>query len=99
MKPVHWTIRARNRLHKIKRDIEEDNPAAALKLVEAILHKADMAGEKEELGKKVPEYDRQDIRQLREQSYRIIYRIKDEQIDVLTVKHVRQRLPKKINRL
>ena len=38
-------------------------------------------------GRKVPEYDAPDIRELIESPYRIIYRIKPKQIDVLVVIH------------
>lgn len=44
-------------------------------------------------GRKVPEYDAEDIRELIEKPYRIIYRIKSDQIDVLAVIHGSRRLP------
>ncbi len=37
--------------------------------------------------RKVPEYDSDDIRELIEKPYRIIYRIKPDQIDVIAVIH------------
>ena len=47
-------------------------------------------------GRKVPEYEADDIREIIEKPYRIIYRIKSEQIDVLAVVHRRQLLPNDI---
>ena len=47
-------------------------------------------------GRKVLEYEADDIREIIEKPYRIIYRIKSEQIDVLAVVHCRQLLPKDI---
>jgi len=41
----------------------------------------------------VPEYDAEDIRELIEKSYRIIYRIKPDQIDVVAVIHGAQLMP------
>ena len=41
----------------------------------------------------VPEYQAQDIRELIEKPYRIIYRIKGDQIDVLAVIHGARLLP------
>jgi len=41
----------------------------------------------------VPEYERDDIRELIEQPYRVIYQIGEEYIDVLSVLHSRQQLP------
>ncbi|MDB5985482.1 MAG: hypothetical protein JWR16_535 [Nevskia sp.] len=46
-------------------------------------------------GRSVPEYQREDIRELLVRPYRIIYLVLPEQerIDVLTVRHYRQLLP------
>jgi toxin ParE1/3/4 len=38
-------------------------------------------------GRKVPEYEADDVRELIEYPYRVIYRIKTAQIDVLAVIH------------
>jgi toxin ParE1/3/4 len=50
-------------------------------------------------GRRVPEYDRDDIREIFEYSYRIIYRLKPRRIDVISVMHVRQLLPDDLSRL
>ena len=44
-------------------------------------------------GRKVPEYKADDVRELIETPYRIIYRIKPDQIDVLAVIHGARLLP------
>jgi plasmid stabilization system protein ParE len=41
----------------------------------------------------VPEYQREDVREILERPYRILYRIKRDRIDVITVMHYRQLLP------
>ena len=46
-----------------------------------------------ESGRMVPEYEAPDIREVIESPYRIIYRIKVDQIDVLAVVHGAQLLP------
>ena len=40
-----------------------------------------------ELGRIVPEYDRADVRELLQGSYRVVYRLKHGQAEVLTVFH------------
>ena len=47
-------------------------------------------------GRKVPDYEVEDIRELIEKPYRIIYRVKQDQIDVLAVIHGAQLLPEEI---
>ena len=44
-------------------------------------------------GRKVPEYEAEDIRELIEKPYRIIYLIKPDQIDVVAVIHGAQLIP------
>jgi toxin ParE1/3/4 len=44
-------------------------------------------------GRMVPEYEALDIREVIERPYRIIYRIKTDQIDILAVVHGAQLLP------
>ena len=38
-------------------------------------------------GRRVPEYEAEDIREIVERPYRIIYRVKSDQIDILAVVH------------
>ncbi len=47
-------------------------------------------------GRMVPEYRRADIREVIERPYRIIYRVKEDQIDVLSVVHSAQQLPPEV---
>lgn len=41
----------------------------------------------------VPDCRRVDLRELLERPYRVIYRITRERIEIVTIKHYRQRLP------
>jgi plasmid stabilization system protein ParE len=47
-------------------------------------------------GRMVPEYEVPDIREVIERPYRIIYRIRSDQIDVLAVVHSAQLLPPEV---
>ncbi len=94
---VHWTHRARTRLKQIHDYIAEDAPMVALKVVDRVTARSQTLTGVPNLGRKVPEFDRNDVRELLENPYRIIYKIKSDQIDVLTVMHYRQVLPQDIN--
>ncbi len=43
-------------------------------------------------GREVPEYEAEDIREVIEKPYRIIYRVKSDQIDILAVVHAARQL-------
>ncbi len=45
---------------------------------------------------KVPEYDRDDVREVLEYPYRIIYRTSDDRVDILAVIHGARQLPKEL---
>ena len=46
-------------------------------------------------GREVPDYQREDLRELLERPYRIIYQVDTERVVVLTVMHYRRLLPRK----
>ena len=90
---VHWTNRAKARLRLIHDYIAEDSPMNALKVVDRVTARSQQLTELPNSGRRVPEYERSDVRELLVNPYRIIYKIKSDQIDVLTVMHYRQVLP------
>lgn len=90
---VHWTDRAKTRLKLIHDHIAKDAPFIASQVVERLLHRSIQIGDLPYSGRAVPEYQRDDIRELLEQPYRIIYRILPDRVDIITVMHYRQLLP------
>jgi|LGVE01.1.fsa_nt_gb addiction module RelE/StbE family toxin len=96
---VHWTNRAKARLRLIYNYIAEDSPKMALQVVDRVTTRSQQLRDIPRSGRQVPEYNRPDIRELLERPYRIIYKIKTSQVDVLTVMHYRQVLPQDIEQL
>lgn len=90
---VHWTARAEARLDAIYNYRSQDNPAAALRVVQQVLRRSEQIATHPESGRRVPDYKREDVRELIENQYRIVYRILPGRIDVLTVMHTSQLLP------
>ena len=43
-------------------------------------------------GRIVPELKREEIREIFFESYRVVYKVKTEQVDILTIRHMRQLL-------
>jgi len=96
---VYWTDRAKARLRLIHNYIAEDSPKTALQVVDRITSRSQQLNALPRSGRQIPEYQQQDVRELLIKPYRIIYRIKPDQIDVLTVMHYRQVLPQDIKQL
>jgi toxin ParE1/3/4 len=80
-----WTHRARQDLIEIGQYIAEDDPDAARRWVAHLRSRAGQAARAPQGGRVVPELGRSDIREVIERTYRIVYRIGEEAIEVLTV--------------
>lgn len=82
---LRWTARARRDLLEIGRFIARDKPGAARDWVARLRRRARQAAELPSSGRRVPELNQEDLRELVEGGYRIVYRILDEEFHVLTV--------------
>ena len=90
---VHWTDHARQQLRAIHAYIADDAPVYADQVVDELTDRFHQLGNFPHSGRKVPEYDAADIREVIIAPYRIVYRIKSDQIDVLSVLHGAQEVP------
>ena len=90
---VHWTNNAIEHLVNIYEHIALNSPIYAKRMVDRITRRSEQIGDQPLSGRKVPEYEYEDIRELIERPYRIIYRIQSDQIDVLAVIHGARLLP------
>ncbi|WP_293367394.1 type II toxin-antitoxin system RelE/ParE family toxin [Nevskia sp.] len=90
---VEWSDRARLRLHDIHDYIAVDSPSAARHTVERLILRSAGLSRLPRVDRRVPEYPEADLREVFERPWRLIYRISESPIDIVTVKHYRQRLP------
>ena len=96
---VHWTNRAKLRLKSIEDYISDKDLKTAKTEIRRILIRSKQISDYPFAGRHVSEYQQEDIREVLERPYRIIYCIKESQIDVLAVMHYRQLLPGDIKNL
>lgn len=82
---ARWTRRALQDLREIGSYISQDNPAAARRWVARLRERADKAAEMPRTGRIVPEFGRDDLREVFLKSYRIVYHLQEDGIVVLTV--------------
>ena len=90
---AYWTRTAVEHLVAIYEHISQDAPLYAQRVVDRLTRRSEQIAKFPRSGRMVPEYRAPDIREVIERPYRIIYRIRAEQIDVLAVVHGAQRLP------
>jgi toxin ParE1/3/4 len=90
---VAWTTTAIGHLQGIHDYIAQDSPRYALAVIDRIIRRADQCEAFPESGGRVPEYAADDVREVLESPYRIIYRILHDRVEVLAVVHGARRLP------
>ena len=90
---IQWTDNAVEHLVNIYEYIALNSPTFAKQMVDKITRRSAQIAAQPLSGRKVPEYDAKDVRELIERPYRIIYRIKQDRIDVLAVIHGARLLP------
>ena len=91
---LRWSDHARRDLLAIGRYIARDNPPAARGWIEQLRERARLAAENPLTGRVVPEFGRDDVREVFLRSYRIVYSVGADAIDVLTVFEGHRLLPK-----
>ena len=80
---VHWTATAERHLDRIHDYIALDSTLYARRTIARIIRRSQQIAEFPLSGRKVPEYDRENVREIIEGQYRIIYLLNSGQIDVL----------------
>ena len=80
-----WTEAAKQDLQANRRYIAADNPTAAKRWVNRLRTRARKALLAPLAGRKVPELLRDDIREMIEGNYRIVYQVFEDRLVVLTV--------------
>lgn len=90
---ITWSPLALERVGEIAEFIARDNPSAAEKWVDSVFRKVGKLISFPESGRHLLEIKRTDLREIVFGNYRIIYRLRTDEITVLTLRHFRQILP------
>lgn len=77
---VFWTEAALNQLEAIRDYLAQTSPEYARRIIERLLSRSEQIAAFPRSGRMVPEYEIDEVRQVVESAYRIIYLIKEEQI-------------------
>jgi toxin ParE1/3/4 len=88
-----WSPLAVDKVSEIAAYIAQENLAAAEKWVDGVFRKVEDLQNFSESGRIVPETKNKTIRELIYRNYRLIYRLEEKRISLLTVRHGKQILP------
>ncbi len=88
MVQINWTVQAMGDLKSIADYISRDSIAYAKHQITTIKTRTQILKKHTEIGRVVPETNKNKIRELIEGKYRIIYKVvSTKQIDILTIHH------------
>ena len=87
MAQINWTKLALNDVDQIYGYIAKDSPHYAQKTIEKFFERVLILQNFPRSGRIVPEFEIENLRELIEGNYRIVYRIKKNKIDILRVHH------------
>ncbi len=90
---IIWSPLAVDRASEIAEYIAQDNPTAAENWVNAVFTHVEQLKKFPESGRIVPEINNNFFRELMYWNYRIIYRIEENRVSILTIRHGKQILP------
>ena len=87
MAQVRWSLTAGNDLQNIEDFIARDSVLHAIAFVDRIVESAETLLKNPRIGRVVPEFNREDLREVIFRHYRIVYLVQDETVIVLRVVH------------
>jgi len=82
---VVWTQEALDRLFDIEDFISQDSPKRAARFVNYLIQRGEGVSKNPRIGRIVPEISNPNIREVIAKKYRIIYKIQENKIEILTV--------------
>lgn len=93
---VIWSLPSKESLKNIHDFIANDSEYYAKQVTSNIISSTDNLELFPKLGRVVPEFQNENIREIFQYSYRIIYELKDEKIYILNIIHGKRKLEKEM---
>jgi plasmid stabilization system protein ParE len=89
---LRWTEHAVTQLAALAEYISLDSPFYAEQVVDRVVARLEQARRHPASGRIVPEFGREDVRELIEPPYRLVYRVQADGVEVLSILHGRQQV-------
>jgi toxin ParE1/3/4 len=87
MAEVRWTLTAEEDLRAIEDFIAKDSVLHAVHFIDRLIGAAEQLRHAPKMGRVVPEFHRDDLRELLFRAYRIVYQLRGDTVIVLRVVH------------
>lgn len=90
---VVWTEQSLERLQEIEDYISRGSPDTAIRFVTRLVERGNALSRFPRSGRRVPELEADDLREVIEGDYRIVYRASAHRVEILTVFEGHRQLP------
>lgn len=87
MADLRWSLTAEEDLQAIEDFIAKDSVLHAVNFVDRLINAAEQLTHSPKVGRVVPEFNRDDLREILVRAYRIVYQLRGETVTVLRVVH------------
>jgi toxin ParE1/3/4 len=98
MAKIIWSALAKEHLREIDRYISEGSPFYSVIFIDKLIASVEKIGAFPELGRVVPEYESDDLREIFFHKYRIVYRIRNDVVTIAAIVHGAMDITKKRER-
>ncbi len=98
MAQIRWSLTASTDLQEIEDFIARDSVFHAVTFVDCIVESTATLLKTPHIGRVVPEFNRQDLREVIFRGYRIVYLVQNDEVLILRVVHGARNLPGLIQR-
>jgi len=95
---VRWSLTAEADLRAIEDFIAQDSVLHAVDLVDRLVEGVEHLSHAPRMGRVVPEFQREDLRELLFRAYRVVYQVRGEMVTVLRVVHAARDLARLVRR-
>ncbi|NOX89808.1 MAG: type II toxin-antitoxin system RelE/ParE family toxin [Calditrichaeota bacterium] len=82
---IIWSKESLRQLIEVENYVSKDNPERSAKFINKLIDCAEKVTDYPFKGRIVPEFSSDEIREVFEKTYRIVYGISEDQIEILTV--------------
>ena len=87
MAEILWSLTAAKDLEEIENHIAEDSIAHAVHFVDRLIESTEKLADSPRIGRVVPEFQRQDLREILFRNYRVVCQLNEERAIILRVVH------------
>jgi len=87
MAQIHWSLTAENDLRAIEEFIAKDSILRAISFTDRLIESAERLSSSPKMGRMIPEFSREDLRELIFRNYRVVYQLYGDSLTIIRVVH------------